>query len=63
MEFPLPFSVLIYIVSVLENVYGITHTGKGVMRIREDVYEGAIAGKTRDGFALPVWNLKCVEKL
>ena len=59
----MPFSVLIYIVPVseIENVFGITHTGKGVMRIREDVYDGAIAGKTRDRFALrafPVGVLK-----
>lgn len=39
-------------VSEMEHAYGITHTGKGVMRIREDVYVGAIAGNPRDRFTL-----------
>lgn len=36
----------------MKNAYGITHTGKGIMRIREDVYERAIAGCPRDRFTL-----------
>lgn len=39
-------------VNELENAYGITHTGKGVMKIREDVYHGAISGNHRDRFTL-----------
>lgn len=39
-------------VAEMKNAYGITHTGKGIMRIREDVYEGAIAGNPRDRFTL-----------
>ncbi|SOY32038.1 hypothetical protein AMURIS_04791 [Acetatifactor muris] len=34
------------------NAYGITHTGKGIMKIREDVYERAIKGNPRDRFTL-----------
>lgn len=41
-------------VSVQEmgNAYGVTHTRKGIMKIREDVYEGAICGNPRDRFTL-----------
>lgn len=41
-------------VSVQEmgDAYGVTHTQKGIMRIREDVYERAIAGNPRDRFTL-----------
>lgn len=34
------------------NAYGVTHTGKRVMKIREDVYEGAVKGNPRDRFTL-----------
>ena len=41
-------------VSVQEmgNAYGVTHTRKGIMKIREDVYERAISGNPRDRFTL-----------
>lgn len=42
------------IVSVKEmgNAYGVTHTGMRVMKIREDVYDGAVLGNPRDRFTL-----------
>ena len=36
----------------MKNAYGVTHTGKNVMRIREDTYIGAISGNPRDRFTL-----------
>lgn len=41
-------------VSVQEmgDAYGVTHTRKGIMKIREDVYERAINGNPRDRFTL-----------
>ncbi len=41
-------------VSVQEmgDAYGVTHTRKGIMKIREDVYERAIKGNPRDRFTL-----------
>lgn len=39
-------------VEEMENVYGITHTSKRVMKIREDVYDRAIEGSPRDRFTL-----------
>lgn len=41
-------------VSVQEmgDAYGVTHTRKGIMKIREDVYERAIKGSPRDRFTL-----------
>lgn len=36
----------------MENTYGLTNTHKNVMRIREDVYVGAIRGNPRDRFTL-----------
>lgn len=36
----------------MRNAYGVTHTGKRVMKIREDTYERAIAGNPRDRFTL-----------
>ena len=39
-------------VSEMSNAYGVTHTGKSVMRIREDTYIGAISGNPRDRFTL-----------
>lgn len=41
-------------VSVFEmgDAYGVTHTRKGIMKIREDVYEGAIKGSPRDRFTM-----------
>lgn len=41
-------------VSVQEmgDAYGVTHTRKGIMKIREDVYERAIQGNPRDRFTL-----------
>lgn len=36
----------------MKNVYGLTDTQEGMMRIRQDVYEGAIAGEPRDRFTL-----------
>ncbi|MEY8265139.1 ImmA/IrrE family metallo-endopeptidase [Lachnospiraceae bacterium 64-25] len=42
------------IISVNEmgNAYGVTHTGARIMKIREDVYEGAVMGRPRDRFTL-----------
>lgn len=34
------------------NAYGVTHTGMRVMKIREDVYVGAVNGNPRDRFTL-----------
>ena len=34
------------------DAYGVTHTRKGIMTIREDVYERAIKGNPRDRFTL-----------
>ena len=41
-------------VSVMEmgDAYGVTYTRKGIMQIREDVYERAINGNPRDRFTL-----------
>lgn len=39
-------------VSEMDGAYGVTHTGKNVMKIREDVYMGAISGNPRDRFTL-----------
>lgn len=39
-------------VSEMKNAYGVTHTGKNVMKIREDTYVGAISGNPRDRFTL-----------
>ena len=39
-------------VNELKNAYGITHTGKGIMQIREDTYDGAVGGNPRDRFTL-----------
>lgn len=36
----------------MEGMYGNMNTGANVMRIREDVYEGAIKGVPRDRFTL-----------
>lgn len=36
----------------MEDMYGNMNTGANVMRIREDVYEGAIKGVPRDRFTL-----------
>lgn len=36
----------------MRNAYGVTHTGKRVMKIREDTYVGAISGNPRDRFTL-----------
>ena len=36
----------------MQNAYGVTHTGKNVMKIREDTYVGAISGSPRDRFTL-----------
>lgn len=39
-------------VSEMEDTYGTTNTASNVMRIREDVYNGAVAGNPRDRFTL-----------
>ena len=39
-------------VQEMGNAYGVTHTRKGIMKVREDVYEGAINGNPRDRFTL-----------
>lgn len=39
-------------VNEMGNAYGVTHTGMRVMKIREDVYEGAVKGNPRDRFTL-----------
>ena len=36
----------------MEDTYGTTNTGMNIMRIRSDVYEGAIQGNPRDRFTL-----------
>ena len=36
----------------MKNAYGVTHTGIRVMKIREDVYNGAVNGNPRDRFTL-----------
>lgn len=36
----------------LGDAYGLTHTRKGIMKIREDVYLGAAEGHARDRFTL-----------
>lgn len=36
----------------MEDTYGTTNTANNVMRIREDVYEGAVKGNPRDRFTL-----------
>ena len=38
--------------SEMEDTYGMTNTASNVMRIRQDVYEGAVAGNPRDRFTL-----------
>lgn len=39
-------------VEELGNAYGVTHTQKGIMTIREDVYDRAVDGNARDRFTL-----------
>lgn len=39
-------------ISEMQNAYGVTHTGRNVMKIREDTYVGAISGNPRDRFTL-----------
>lgn len=39
-------------VSEMGDAYGVTYTRKGIMQIREDVYERAINGNPRDRFTL-----------
>ncbi len=39
-------------VSEMEDTYGTTNTESNIMRIREDVYERAVAGNPRDRFTL-----------
>lgn len=36
----------------MHDTYGTTNTGSNIMRVREDVYEGAIKGNPRDRFTL-----------
>lgn len=36
----------------MQDTYGTTNTGRNVMRIRSDVYEGAVEGNPRDRFTL-----------
>ncbi len=38
--------------SEMGDTYGTTNTASNVMRIREDVYDGAVAGNPRDRFTL-----------
>ena len=46
------FSYLIVPVEEMTTTYGTTNTEKNVMKIREDVYEGAVKGNPRDRFTL-----------
>lgn len=39
-------------VSEMKDTYGTTNTASNIMRIREDVYEGAVRGIPRDRFTL-----------
>ncbi len=39
-------------VNEMGNAYGVTHTGIRIMKIREDVYNGAVLGNPRDRFTL-----------
>lgn len=39
-------------VSEMKDTYGTTNTANNVMRIREDVYDGAVKGSARDRFTL-----------
>lgn len=48
----LGFDYEIVPVKEMGDAYGITHTGMRVMKIREDVYEGAVKGNPRDRFTL-----------
>lgn len=48
----LGFDFEIVSVCEMEKAYGITYTGAKIMKIREDVYEGAINGNPRDRFTL-----------
>lgn len=48
----LGFTCEIVPVNEMGNVYGVTHTGRKVMRIREDVYDGAVEGNPRHRFTL-----------
>lgn len=36
----------------MNDTYGTTNTASNIMRIREDVYDGAVAGNPRDRFTL-----------
>ncbi len=36
----------------MKDTYGTTNTGRNIMRIRSDVYEGAVKGNPRDRFTL-----------
>lgn len=36
----------------MQDTYGTTNTGKNVMRIRSDVYDGVVKGRPRDRFTL-----------
>lgn len=54
-EFILPslgFDYEIVPVGEMGNAYGVTHTGIRVMKIREDVYDGAVEGNPRHRFTL-----------
>ena len=54
-EFVLPdlgFDYEVVPIHELGNAYGVTHTGIKVMKIREDVYDGAVGGNARDRFTL-----------
>jgi len=39
-------------ISEMKDTYGTTNTASNIMRIREDVYEGAVKGNARDRFTL-----------
>ena len=46
------FTFIVVPEAEMRDNYGLTNTAKHEMRIREDVYEGACAGNTRDRFTM-----------
>lgn len=48
----LGFDYEIVPVGEMGNAYGVTHTSRKVMKIREDVYDGAVEGNPRHRFTL-----------
>ncbi len=46
------FNFKIVPIAEMEDTYGTTNTESNIMKIREDVYDGAVAGNPRDRFTL-----------